>query len=128
MRLLPDVEAVAIRYLAAHPDVAAFGPRVYWSFNNTTPHIVVTRTGGTASWPPASIDRANLDVDVWAASKDEARDLTETARQAMHAAAGSILDGVVICDCVEVTGPTYVADVDVEGTPRYVFTVQWTVH
>jgi hypothetical protein len=126
--LLPDVEAVAIRYLSAHPDVSAFTPRVYWSFNNTVPHVVVTRTGGVASGQPGSVDHVRLDLDVWAGSKDEARDLAETVRQAMHTAPGQILDGVVICACTEVTGPMYLPDTDTEGTPRYVLTVEWTVH
>jgi hypothetical protein len=128
VRLLPDGEATAIRYLTAHPDVAAFGPHVSWVFDSRVPHVVVTRTGGVAPWPPGSVDRCRLDIDTWAATKETARDLAETARQAMHTAVGETLDGVVICDCAEVVGPTYLPDADTEGTPHYVFTVEWTVH
>jgi hypothetical protein len=126
--LLPDSEATAIRYLAAHPDIAALGARVSWVFDATVPHLVVTRTGGVAPWPPGHTDRPRLDIDTWAGSKESARDLAETARQAMHAAVGQTLDGVVICDCAEVVGLTYLPDDDVEGTPHYVFTIEWTVH
>jgi hypothetical protein len=126
--MLPDTEALAIRYLADHPAVSAFGPRVHWQFDETLPQVSIRRVGGSAPWPPDSLDRANLDVDVWAETKQEARDLAETVRQAMFSAAGQVIDGVTICAAEEFSGPLFLPDDTPQGTPRYTFTISWLVH
>ena len=119
-----DAEAVAVTVLTAalDPDV-----HVGTRYAGTLPAVVVQRIGGIAD-TFGTIDRPRLDIEAWAGSKEAAYDLAESIRQAVWDAVGSVHGGVTLADSRESLGLQYVPDSETEGTPRYLFTVEWTFH
>lgn len=86
VRVLPNVEGLFIAFLKADPDVAPMlGGRVYSSLpaDKVWPAARVTRYAGAPVWQvPAELDRAELQLDVWADSKQVAWQVVATARAA----------------------------------------------
>ena len=120
--VLPDAEWLAVQVLREALDGVSVGVE----FQGEVPAVVVSRVGGVAD-THGIIDRPRLDVEVRAATKEAAHDLGQQARAAMWAAAGSSRSGVTIGRCREFLGLSYAPDADVDGAPRYMFTVEWTV-
>lgn len=120
----PDAEWLACEVLrdALHARI-----HVGVTYPGQTPAIVISRVGGVAD-THGLIDRPRIDVDVYAATKEEAHDLAQAARAVVFAASGSSRSGAVIGGVQEFLGLTFVPDADTEGTPRYTFTYEWTVH
>ena len=80
---LPNAEAAIGRVLIdaglrAYSSIPAKSP-VY-------PLAVVQRLGGVGSWPPASPDRARIQVDTWGDEQTKKNDVLDYARLAWRAA------------------------------------------
>jgi hypothetical protein len=118
--LFPDAEAaVSIVLRAAIP-----GARVYSSVprSPTYPLVRVSRVGGTAV-VPRRLDAADVQIDVWADKKSEARTLAAQVRQALLSTEGlavTIPSGNAIVTGVdEVIGLSSVPDAANPPKDRY---------
>lgn len=71
----PDAERAVCDLLA---DLGTCGDETPKALQSTLPYIRVTRTGGADD---LVTDKANISVDVFAASKSDAKDIAEQVRQ-----------------------------------------------
>jgi len=133
VQLLPDVEAIVVAYLAAHADVMALcDDRVYTEVPEgpTYPFITVFRVGGQPRPQPRWIDQAHLQIDAWgddeAYSREDTRDLCETAVAALHELNG-VTDLGVITAVEDVLGPRSLPDPET-SFPRFEAEVLVTAH
>ena len=129
VRALPDAELVLTGYLRGHPDVAALvGTRVYTQLptSPTFPLVQVRRFGGVPVID-GHLDRASVQIDVWAASKQQARDTAATVQAALIAMPSGPLAGAVVTRVRTETGLSW--QPENEGArPRYVLAVEVTLH
>lgn len=121
----PDVEAVAISYLAG---VLAENVTVdsEWPehLSESLPVVAVSRGGG-ASRLATVTDEPTLDIDVLASTKAEAHDLAQLVRAHLFAAQGRVLPGARIYG-VDDTSFIWLPD-EITGTPRYVLVLSLVV-
>lgn len=127
MTALPDTEALVIWFLS---DALIAGGRVYGSFPEapTYPLAVVQRVGGNPE--PRWLDKADLQVDVWAATRAEARDSAANAFASLMTMEGAIDTGTVqgvVTGVLPGSGLRWLPDEDTEQ-PRYTFSVLVTAH
>lgn len=84
VRLLPDAERIVTGVLLAAPEVAALvADRVFATMPAAPvfPALRLTRWGGIPNpGAPLWLDNADVQVDAWAETKLDARELAETAR------------------------------------------------
>jgi hypothetical protein len=132
-RTFPDIEALAA--YAIRQASTTLGSRVYSSIpkNPTWPLAVVTRIGGI---PPVreALDMANVQVDVWAGSKSEARIAAEAARRALlgmegtsYTAGGSVPATGFVTAVEDSLGLTFLPDPET-SRDRYTFAVNVFFH
>lgn len=125
--VLPDTEALVCGYLAAQLPAASVHSQ--FPTSPTYPVITVHRAGGTpvhSRW----LDRAVLQVDVWADSKEEARDVAATAYARLKDMTGPQSYGGqsgVVSATGDVTGLAWLRD-EFSDKPRYTFQVSVYVH
>ncbi len=85
--------------------------------------VTVSRFGGVAPTPVS--DLAQIGVEVSAGDPDATEDLAQQVRQAVHALAGTTVDGVTVYFVRDVSGPQDLPHVS--GRPRFAFTVEMHV-
>jgi hypothetical protein len=133
VQLLPDIEAIAVTYLEADTDVAALcDGRVYTEIPEgpTYPFLTVLRIAGRPRPRPRWLDQAQLQVAAWGNdagfSREDTRDLCETAVAALHELVGTTALGVVT-GVEDVLGPRSLPDPETSW-PRFVAEVLITAH
>jgi len=124
----PDAEAVTSVALRAAG--LAVAQRVYSGIPKvpTYPLLVVQRLGGV----PAErhhLDRARIQVDAWANSKDEAHDAAAEARVALHELEGTSVTSpdAYITAVVDSLGLSWAPD-PITDRDRYLFAVEIFLH
>lgn len=117
--LYPDVTATVATYLngVLTEPVHAREPNPF-----TTPLVTVRRVGGADS---IVVDRARIDLQVWADDLAEATDLANLARAHMLAMPG-VRSGVTVYDVTTFSGPALIWD-EVRDLPRYLLTFEVAV-
>jgi hypothetical protein len=131
--LLPDIEAIAVAYLMAHPDITAIcGDRVYTEIPEgpTYPFVTVLRIAGRPRPRPRWIDQAQLQISAWGndddLSREDTRDLCETAVAALHDLPG-VTDLGVVTGVEDILGPRSLPDPET-SFPRFEAEVLVTAH
>lgn len=126
--MMIDAELAVVTYLA---ETLTDPPAIRTEPQGDIPGIVITRIGGTAR-AFGTLDSPRMDVEVWGRTKEEAHDLMWDVRAALWDSPGyEYTQGEAtarVTSIAEVMGPQYVPDAVIDGTPRYLFTVEWTVH
>lgn len=131
--VLPDVEAVAIAYLKSHAGLTAVIPAAQISSSvagnvNDAGALTINRTGGTAP-EPRWLDRAVLDVNAWATTKQQASLMIRTALAALHDMAQHHGSFGVVSGVDDILGPQWVPDDSRTPTlPRYLASVAVYAH
>lgn len=133
VRLLPDIEAICVSYLLAHPDVSAIvGGRVYTEIPEgpTYPFLTLLRISGRPRPQPRWLDQAQIQVAAWGDldnfMREDVRDLCETAVAALIELKGTTDLGVVTA-VEDVLGPRSLPDPETSW-PRFVAEVLVTAH
>lgn len=133
MILLPDVEAIVIDYLMSHTDVSAIvDDRVYTDIPEgpTYQFLTVLRIAGRPRPQPRWIDQAHLQIGAWGDdvnfSREDVRDLCETAVAALHELVGNTPLGVVTA-VEDILGPRSLPDPETSW-PRFMAEVLVTAH
>ena len=128
-QLFPDAEAVASVALR-NAAIAGLGSNVFSGSPKTPPstYAVVQRLGGI----PAErhhLDRARIQVDVWAASKDVAHDVAALCLQKLQDIEGTSVTGpAAYVTGVELAqGLTWAPDPQTDKD-RYIFSVYLYLH
>ena len=124
LRILPNAEGVLIAFLKSDPDVAPLlGDRVYSALpaTKTWPAARVTRYAGAPVFQqPVELDRAEIQVDVWATSKQSAWQIAATMRAAVAARLPGVWPLGVVTG-VDLGQFTYDADETYDpALPRYI--------
>lgn len=83
--------------------------------------VTISRTGGTKQSQVTEVSQ--LTIDAWGDSKEDAQDLAQVARQAVHDLRGREVGGVTFHRVSEFGGPAWLPDPD-STQPRFTFTVQ----
>lgn len=119
LRLLPDAEWAATRWLRDHAEVPYDVGTSLDPDKDTWPFVTVARIGGTPdtdAHPAPHIDRARVDFDVWAVDRTAAVDAARTVHAAMHEAKGERVSGdsltAVVSNVTDALGFTWVSDPD----------------
>jgi hypothetical protein len=117
--LYPDAVDVAIAWLVTQMGPNLVVPRV----PNPRPAsmVLVRRTGGPRLNQVA--DNAQLTVEAWADSDEDAHDLAQEARGYLFALRGQVVNGVACYRVTDVAGPALLPD-PASDQPRYTFSVQ----
>ncbi len=116
-----DAELVAIDWLRAGlPDVT-----VSDESQGTLPEVVVSRFGGTTQ-AAGNRDRAHLDFDVYAATKQDARDYAAQALARMLESRYANHPGAVVLRVRDIAGLAWLPDPVRNDRPRYRFSVELT--
>jgi len=133
VRLLPDIEAIAVSWLVTHPDITAIcSGRVYTEIPEGPiyPFITVFRIAGQPRPRPRWLDQAQLQIDAWGDdspySREDTRDLCETAVAALHELNG-VTDLGVVTAVEDVLGPRPLPDPET-SFPRFEAEVLVTAH
>lgn len=116
---LPDAEYLALLILRPALDVPVFNERPP-DAKERVPFVLVERLAGTSS-PVAvdALDQPLMNIEAWANSRKEARDLGEAARVALWAARGTSIDSVGdLVNVRDVTAPVIIADPGEASTIR----------
>jgi hypothetical protein len=124
VNLLPNVEALTVNYLLAHPDVTPLvGARVVTVLPNSPvfPLVVLFRIGGVAPLRGV-LDEASLQVEAWADRKAQAFTVANTVQSALWDMTG-VFDEGVVADVRSTLGMSYLPDPVMNEKPRYVFGV-----
>lgn len=79
---------------------------------DTAPFYVVRRVGGTRI--NHVVDNPTIILESWAGDLSAAEDLAEEGRAAIHAAAGTVVDGTQIYTVDEISGPGHLPDPDTD--------------
>ena len=82
--------------------------------------VTVSRFGGTRGTEVS--DLPTIGIEAWAATPDDAEDLAQQARQAVHRMAGTVVGGVTVYRVTDVSAPNDLPHLS--GHPRFAFTVQ----
>jgi hypothetical protein len=136
----PDAELMATTILAAAKaggqlggfTACEIGTRIADNADFTHGVIVVTRAGGLAA-ERIRIDRPRIQVDVWHADKQSARDLADVARRRLFEAEGDMITTTGSVDVGFLSGvdsdtPLSWAFDPISLKPRYMFSVRFTTH
>jgi hypothetical protein len=117
--LYPDVTATVASYLDDNLTAAVHArePNPF-----VTPLVTVRRVGGADS---VVVDRARIDLQVWADDLAAATDLANLARAYMLAMPG-VRDTVTVYDVTTFSGPSLIWDDD-RNLPRYLLTFEVAV-
>lgn len=125
----PDTEDAMKAYLKADSGVAALvGSRVFFGSPKqgaTLPYIVVSRVGGGDDVSEAPVDNAVLNASCWGRSKEEAFNVMNAVRRALHSirrrtlASGVDLHGAIVDTVLWSPDPQ-------DDTPRYIVTTRVT--
>jgi hypothetical protein len=133
VRLLPDIEAITVGYLSTHAEITVLcGDRVYTEAPEgpTYPFITVFRVGGQPRPRPRWLDQAHLQIDAWGDdgdfSREDTRDLCETAVAALHELNG-VTDLGVVTAVEDILGPRSLPDSET-SFPRFEAEVLVTAH
>lgn len=115
--LFPDTAAAAAAYLDSVLSVA-----VVTHVPNPRPDEFVTlrRTGGPRETLVS--DGAQITVESWGPDDETAHDNAQTARAYLHAAAGTVIEGVQFYRVDELAGPVNLPDPE-SAQSRFTFTV-----
>lgn len=127
LRLPPDIEAVAIQWLLAHPDVQVSDPPIHVTdtLDERRPVAVIKRVGGVHP-VRGYLLRARIDVDTYAPDSLVALDAARLTQAALLQAKGAVAGAWVTN-----------VDIDVDlfplpdpdtGEPRYTFTAALYAH
>lgn len=81
--------------------------------------LLCRRVGGPSR--SVVVDDASVTLEGWAPSREQAHDLLQNARAALHALVGTTVDGVPVYRVQEFAGPAYLPDPD-SNHPRYTLT------
>ena len=131
LRLLVDVEALAVDHLRAHASVAALvGTRVATELpaSPTWPFLTVSLVGGIEKLAN-HLDEQYLDVMAWADSKTSANLLIRTARAALIEARTTSHARGVVTDVRTSSTPRWMPDDAVDPPrPRYHASFAVTCH
>lgn len=100
----PNVTKLSVTYLKAATGIRAV-TRLPANLESHLPVYRVTRGPGSDD---KITDSPLVDVETFAASEDAMWDAAEDARQAMHALAGTVVDGALVDTVSTATAPTYV--------------------
>lgn len=114
-----DACALVINWLRVQLDLTGWsGIHVSSTVPNPRPaeFVQVVRTGGPLR--DLVVDDAQLTVDSWSTSDEDAHDLAQMCRALLHAATGRQLAGHQVYRVVEFAGPALLAD-PLSDTPRY---------
>ena len=82
--------------------------------------VLVRRVGGIRQNRVS--DEATILIEAYSASEEEAHDLAQVARQAIHEARGQVVSGATIGRTAELSGPGNLPD-PLSDQPRYVQTI-----
>lgn len=120
---IPDDELALLQYLKARPELLAWLPaaqmRTELPANPTYPALLVTRAGGPAH-DRAYVDEPAIQVDVLAADKRTAKQVTNVARACILAIANDVVAEATLVSASEEVGPAWLPDqVSVPPVPRY---------
>lgn len=121
---MPDVEAIAITYLSGLLDGVTLGSEWPQDLAEHLPVVAISLGGGGTRQREVTADRT-LDIDVLAATKAEARDLTALVSAYLIAARGSTHPGAHIYDVSELS-QIWLPD-PVTTIPRYVLVMSMVV-
>jgi hypothetical protein len=113
----PDAEQLLIDYLT--PILAV--PVGTKAPGNTNAFVKIIRTGGPI--PTPITDRPQITVEAYAPRVSQAWELTEKARMALFALAGTVLGTTSVKDISEIGGPANLPDPVFPALTRYTFTL-----
>lgn len=128
LRVLPDVEMAALRWLKAQAELTALvGQRIYAKLPKapTFPAVRLMRVGGTPVIAQ-HLDVARLQVEAFAPAKYDAWRVAATAQAAIHLLPGIHFEGVVTA-VEDAVGLTWAPDNQTDR-PRYLFDVLVYAH
>jgi hypothetical protein len=121
--VFPDAVAVTVSYLRESledvGELAHVGSRV--PDPRPARFVTVQRTGGPVH--SLVVDGAQLTLEAWASSEEDAHDLAQLVRAFLHRMGGELVDGVAVYGVHEFAGPGLLPD-PVSEQPRYTFTAQ----
>lgn len=122
MKDFPDFEKAAGEALRT-ASISGLSDRVYSSVpkSPTFPLLLVRRIGGLPA-VRQYLDAANLQIDVWGASKSEARLIAAESRTVLFAMEGSDVGDVWVSGVEDSLGLSWQPDPET-GRDRYVFAV-----
>lgn len=123
MRLLPDIERLAHDYLLTVTDITTLvGTRMSSRSAETPtyPYLTLQRIGGSSTNAPDALDTADIQVDAYAATREEANVLIRTVIAAFRAAGGYRNTHGMLAGSFIVTNAQWLPDTLREPpTPRY---------
>lgn len=124
-----DVEALVVGWLDAQ---GVAGGRVYGEHpaSATYPYVLVTRVGGTKADRRRPLDRAVVQIDVWAETKADAHDVAATAWARLQDMSGTVAYGGVsgvVAGVRDVVGLTSIREPD-SDLRRYMFQAAVLAH
>lgn len=131
LQLLPDIEAISINWLLAHPDVGV--DRIYTEIPEgpTYPFVTVLRIAGRPRPQPRWLDQAQLQVAAWGddgeLSREATRDLCETCIAALHEMKNEVTTLGVVTAVEDIIGPRSLPDPET-SFPRFMGEVLITAH
>lgn len=124
----PDVEALLITWLTGDlpPDTATFTDELPYNLTYALPLIAVARFGGADT--VLTLDRAHLDIDVFAGTRHAAKHLAEQVRESLRTRLqGATVDGTVVARVQTISAPTH-TPWDDRQTRRVTAAYALTVH
>jgi hypothetical protein len=131
VRLLPDVEALAVAHLRANSSVAALvGTRVSTELPATPqwPYLIVTLLMGVEKIPH-HLDEQYVQLSAWGDTKAQANLLVRTARAALIDARSASHTRGVVTNVRTVLSPRWLPDETTgHSRPRYTCDMALTVH
>lgn len=119
--VLPDAEDIITAYLDAALPQVSVGTATPKNLAERLPFVQVRRIGGVAD--SVVIDRPRLDIDVWAATREQAQDTAQLVRAHLRVARYAQHTGAVVGRVTEERGPAMLPDPDTRFE-RCSFTVQ----
>jgi len=115
----PDAAAIAISVVNAHPAVTV---EAHGRVPNPRPieFIRIRRFGGPKQ--NLVMDGAQLTIEGWGKTDEDAHDHVQAARAALYAASGEVVDDVTVGLVEELAGPAELPDPD-SDSPRVTMTM-----
>jgi hypothetical protein len=127
LRLLPDTKLAVVTYLAAHADLpgsVTVAGATNDDLSGRVPFVAVYRVPSPPPLMWAAWDTATLNIQVWAATEQAARDTAATVHAILHTLPGCTSASVVVQAVTDVTGLGQNPDPGLPDLHRYQFTVQ----